>query len=127
LLHLAILENANDVDRRVNQFDILRQLLTAAKMSPDVRDEYGHIAALGGFIQAAEILLEHRAKLKELDRFGRTPLMIATKFEIFDVALALLDVGAKIDQPKVGIDRLLLEAFGRRDIKSNGEVASSER
>lgn len=54
MLHLAILENANDVDRRVNQFDILRQLLTAAKMSPDVRGKYGHaplhIAVLGGFI-----------------------------------------------------------------------------
>lgn len=27
-------------------------------------------------------------------------------------------MGAKIDQPKVDIDRLLLEAIGRRDIKS---------
>jgi hypothetical protein len=82
---------------------------------------------LGGFIQATEIFLEYKAKLEELDRFGHTPLMIATKFETFDVVLALLDVGAKIDQPKVDIDRLLLEAFGRRDIKPNGEVASSER
>jgi len=71
----------------------------------------------GGFVQAAEILLEHKAKLDELDRFGRASLMIATKFENFDVELALLDMGAKIDQPKVDIDRFLLDLL----------VASSER
>jgi hypothetical protein len=55
--------------------------------------------------------------------------MIATKFQIFDVALALLDVGAKIDQPTVDIDRLLLEAIGRRDIKSMEKLllASDDR
>jgi hypothetical protein len=112
----------SDVNRRVNRFDILRQLPTAGRMSPDVRDKYGHtplhIAVLGGFIQAAEILLEHKAKLEELDRFGRTLLMIATKFENFDVELALLNVRAKIDQPKDDIDRLLLESIGRQDIKA---------
>jgi len=43
--------------------------------------------------------------------------MIATKFENFDVEFALLDMGAKIDQPKVDIDRFLLDLL----------VASSER
>lgn len=133
LLHLAIQENANDLKEGVDRFNILRQLLAVGKMSPDVRDKYGHtplhFAALEGFMQAAEILLEHKAKLEELDRFGRTPLVIASKFENFDVALALIVVGAKIDKTKVDIDKLLLEAIARRDIKAMEKLllASADR
>ena len=55
--------------------------------------------------------------------------MIATKFENFDVELALLDMGAKIDQPKVDIDRILPESIGRRDIKAMEKLllASADR
>jgi ankyrin repeat protein len=125
LLHLAIRENANDSNESLDRFEILQQLLTAGKMSTNVRDKYGHtplhIAALEDFLRAAEILLEHKAKLEELeelDRFGRTPLMIASKFENSDVALALIEAGAKIDESKVDIDKLLLAAIGFRNIKA---------
>ena len=38
-------------------------------------------------------------------------------------------MGAKIDQPKVDIDRLLLESIGRRDIKAMEKLllASADR
>ncbi|KAE9370539.1 ankyrin [Stipitochalara longipes BDJ] len=122
LLHLAIIENANDLNGSVDRFDILRQLLTAGKMSPNVPDKYGHtplhIAALEGSVQATEILLEHKAKLEELDRFGRTPLMISSKFGNLGVALTLINAGAKIDEFKVDIDKLLLAAVANRNIKA---------
>ena len=72
LLQLGILPFANDSDRSIDRIKILRQLLRAGKMSPDVRDIYGHspahIAVLEDFIQAAEIPVEHKAMLEELDR-----------------------------------------------------------
>jgi len=121
LLHLAVLENAND-KQTANRLEILRQLLTAGKMSPDVQDKYGHtplhIAALEGSLQATEILLEHGAKFEELDRFGRTPLIIASKFGNLDVALVLINAGAKVDEFKVDIDKLLLAAVANRNTKA---------
>jgi ankyrin repeat protein len=87
LLHLGFLLIANSSGKSIDRINILRQLLRAGKMSPNVRDVYGntpaHIAALEDFLQAAEILVEYKAILEELDRFGRWPLMIASKFEKF--------------------------------------------
>jgi ankyrin repeat protein len=56
--------------------------------------------------------------LEELDRFGHPPLMIASKFEKSDVSAALLDTGAKIDESKVDIDKLLLAAIRLRNTKA---------
>lgn len=130
LLHCAILENGNDSDGSVNRLDILRELLTAGKMSPNVRDKYNqtplHIASLGGFIEVAEILLEHKAQLEEVDRFGRTPLMIAAKLENFSIALALINARAKINASKVDIDKLLLAAIGLRNTKAMEKLLTAK-
>ncbi len=67
-------------------------------------------------MEAAELLLKHKSRLEEIDRFRRTPLMISSQSENFDIALALIDAGAKIDEAKVDIDKLLLAAIGLRKI-----------
>jgi ankyrin repeat protein len=121
-LHCAVLENGNDSKADASRLNILRELLIVGKMSPNDPDKYGqtalHIACLGGFGEAAVILLGHNAKLEAVDRFGRTPLMIASKLENFDIALALIDAGAKVDESKVDIDKLLLAAIGLRNTKA---------
>lgn len=117
MLNCAILENGNDSDGSVNRLDILRELLTAGKMPPNARDKYNqtplHMDSLGGFMEVAEVLLEHRAKLEGVVCFGPTLLTIAAKLDNFSIILALINV----DMSKVGISKLRLVAIGLRNTK----------
>lgn len=105
LLLLGILLIANDSDKSIDRIKILRQLLRARNTFLDVRDMYGHIpariAALEDFLQATEILVEHKVMLEELDCFGRPTLMIAFNFEISNVALALIIRRQRLTCPKL--------------------------
>lgn len=63
--------------------------------------------------------------LEELDCFERPPLIIASKFENFDLPLALIDSGAKIDESKVDIDRVLFAVICIRNAKAVDKLLSA--
>ncbi|MCJ1361877.1 Ankyrin-3 [Acarospora aff. strigata] len=77
-----------------------------------------HLTAMYGRLNAPLLLLEHHAKLDLRDRWGATALSIAQSNENFDVAIALIEAGARIDTQTNNIQRLFFAAVERGSVKA---------
>ena len=122
VLHCAIMDNRIDEVREINRAYILRALLAVGSISPNETNNFKrtplHFAAVFNSVEATEVLLEYGPKLDEIDRFDLTPLMIALTDENYDIAIVLVAADAKLDGKKVDLNKMLLEAVERQNVKA---------
>jgi ankyrin repeat protein len=120
VFHCAIRDNRNDEMREVNRAHLLRALFTVGSIFADEvnndRRTPLHFAAVFNSVEATEVLLEYCPKLDEIDRWELTPLTIALTDENYDIALALVAAGVKLDKKMVDLNKMLLEAVVRQNV-----------
>ena len=95
-LHLAVLHN---------KLDILQMLLQEGEMSPDsfnnIRRTPLHLAAINGFLEATQVLIDHHANVDLEDQYGETALYLSKTN--FPLACALIGAGANTRDTDVQI------------------------
>ena len=104
----------------VGRDDILRVLLEAGKMDPNVTGRFEctplHIAAIYDRKEALSVLLEKNASLNPLDHMGFTPLSRAELNNHLDFAIALIEAGATFDSKAINVQRVFFAAVERGKI-----------
>lgn len=128
-LHCVLLSGGGESGKDDTQVEILRQLLSTGKLSPDDVDAHNqtplHFAALEGNIDATQVLLSHEANPDVVDRFGMTPLRIACRNKFLSVGVALIEAGASIDQSKLDLDELLFAALTAQKATAVGRLMAA--
>ena len=95
--------------------DILRFLLDSGKLSTNSISAHGrtplHLAASQGNLNATQELLKYDPKLDLEDRWGARALYLAQSNHQMNVALALIEAGAKIDTDKIDSQGMFFAAI----------------
>lgn len=95
--------------------DILQFLLECGKLSPNsINAQHRtplHLAASQGNLDAIQELLKYDLKLDLEDKWGATALYLAQSNRQMNVAIALIEAGAKIDTDKIDSQEIFFAAI----------------